>query len=190
MATKPSPVTVAVGQKITAAGWNDGVAGAWEFLDSTRPVFYAAQSVAQTIPTGTATFTPVTFTSEVIDRDGQHDTAVNPSRVNIGKTLGYYEVSGCVAYAGVASTTAGETRRAGIMTNGSAIPGSDGFQIILPVFTGTNGLISVIVPPLIVQATSASDYVELGAAHTNPGSVGTFVSGGYRSHLRVVYLGS
>lgn len=190
MATKPSPSPVVVGQKITAAAWNAGVYDGYQFLDVNRPIFYAAQSVAQTIATGVVTFTPITFTSEVIDRDGQHSTSSNTSRVNIGNTLGWYECSGVVAFSAAASGSAGEQRRAGILLNGGTTPHADGTQMIVPYFTGTNSLVSVVVPPVIIQATSASDYVELGGAHTSAGSLGTLVSGGYRSHFRVVYLGS
>jgi hypothetical protein len=187
--TKPSPTDVAVGQKITAAGWNRGVQDAYEFWDLTRPVCYLSQSVGQAIATGTATFTPVTFTNEVIDRDGQHDNAVNTSRIVIGKTLGWYEVSGAVSWATGTSGGVNDTRRAGVLFNGAVGPLTEGGQISIPYTTGT-ALCTVVVPPILVLATAATDYVELGAAHTAGVSQSTLVSGGFRSSFRAVYIGS
>lgn len=191
MATKPSIPAVVVGQKVSAAAWNAGVVGAWQFEDAQRPIFYAAQSVAQAVPTGFTTFTAITFASEIIDRDNQHSTTTNTSRVNIGNTLGWYEASGVVNFAAVASGGAGEQRRAGILLNGAAVPDTNmGSQIILPYFTGTNSLVSVVVPPIVLQATASTDYIELGCGHNNAATINTSVSGSYRSHFRVVYLGS
>jgi hypothetical protein len=157
--------------------------------DTTAHYCFAYQSVAQSIPTGVVTFTAITMGTDHVDTDNIHDPVTNSSRLVIGGILGWWEISGCVAYAAVASGSASETRRAGITFNGSAGPVTQGGQIILPFFTGTNGLTSIVVPPIEVQATLSTDYVELGAAHNNAGSINTTVSGGYRSHIRAKYLG-
>lgn len=157
--------------------------------DTTRHYCFAYQSVAQSIPTGTVTFTAITFTTDLVDTDAIHDTVTNNSQLIVGGILGYWEVSGCVSYAAAASGAVGETRRAGIMFNGTGSPTTQGAQVILPFVTTTSGLTSIVVPPILVQTTASTDYVELGAAHNNSGSINTTVSGGFRSHIRAVYLG-
>lgn len=158
--------------------------------DTARHYIFATQSTAQTIATGTANFTAITMDGEVVDTDNMHDNVTNRSRLVLGAgALGYWEVSGGVSWAGIASGSAAETVRAGLGLNGSLSP-ITGSQIIYPYFTGTNTFITAVLPPIVVQITAASDYVELLGAHTNAASRATAVSGGYRSHVRAVWLGA
>jgi hypothetical protein len=116
--------------------------------DLTPRYCFAYQSVAQSIPTGVVTFTGITMTTDHVDTDSIHDTVSNTSRFVIGLKLGWWEISGCVAYAAVASGAVSETRRAGIVMNGAAGPVTQGGQVILPFTTATNGLTSIVVPPI------------------------------------------
>ncbi len=183
MGVVPTLPAWSVGEDITAADLQLMVdAQSWDF--ATRPVAFMVQTVAQTGWTS-ATFTAVTFTTEAIDRDGQHSTTVNTSRVTIGGTLGWYRVSGL--YAAAANGVATLVRTA-IGFNGTNVNGSYSAQspssaaVVLGVPTGT----------VLVQATAATDYVELlGAMTAASGTIGTAVAGsGSASSLLVEWIGS
>ena len=183
MGTVPVVPTWSVGEDITAAdlqAMSDAIA--WDF--ATRPFAFMAQTVAQTGWTS-GTFTAVTFTTEVVDRDGQHSTTLNTSRVTIGGTLGWYRVTGLYA---AAANSAATLVRASIALNGTAVNGSYAAQspasgaVVLGVPAGT----------VYVQATAATDYVELlGAMTAASGTIGTAVAGsGSASSLAVEWIGS
>jgi len=104
MATVPNPVTAVPGLKLTSLAWNREVRDAVNFFLQDKPLCQLAQGAAQSIPASTPT--PVSFPGvgdEIIDSDAQHETSVNPSRVNIGKTLGLYRLTGVVAFGGNAA---------------------------------------------------------------------------------------
>jgi hypothetical protein len=127
--------------------------------------------VQQTAQTGwtSATATAVTFgaSSEVIDTEGAHDTGSNTSRIVIGKRLGWWEISGVYC---PPSNTATTLVRAIIYKNGVFVPGSFAG---LP-FASTSALIGITTPVVPVQATSATDYVELfGYQTAASGTIGT-----------------
>jgi hypothetical protein len=189
MATIPSQETKAVNDKVTAAWANSDVRDSVDFILSNKPLGFFVQQAAQTGWT-TATFTAVTFgaSSEVIDRDTQHSTASNTSRVVIGDTLGWYRVNGvyvaaansactlvraCIAYssAGGAATE----------VNGSATsmsPASTGSTLALP--TGS----------VLIEATNALDYIQLdGWMTAGSGTLGTAVGSIISSSLTVEYVG-
>lgn len=183
MAIVPSPATAAPGQKITANFWNTQVKNDLNFILSGKPVCQLMQTTAQSITNGTPT--AISFGSagdEVVDSDGQHDTATNPSRVNIGKTLGLYRISGAVAYT---SNSSGTYRRAYISFNGTQLPAGfgAGLQPNATFYTVNAG-------PFIVRATAATDYVELMALHDATAAVNTGVTGGLKSHFLVEWLGA
>lgn len=158
--------------------------------DTARHFVFATQSTAQTIATGTANFTEITMDAEVVDTDNMHDNVTNRARFVLGAgALGYWQVSGVVCWAAIASGAAGEGVRAGLGFNGALGP-LTGSQIILPYFTGTNSLVSVVIPPIVIQITAVTDYVTLLGAHTNAASRNTLVSGGYRSSFTAVWLGA
>ena len=183
MGTVPVLPAWAVNEDITAAdlqSMSDAVT--WDF--ATRPVFYASQAVVQSGWT-TATFTAITFTTEVIDRDGQHSTTVNTSRVVIGGTLGFYRVSGCFC---AAQNSAATVLRSAIFLNGAGYPG--GVSSMVPA-TGTSNTMAIATPTVIIQATAATDYVEvMGFVTAASGTLGTLSSGGFSSSLCVEWIGS
>jgi hypothetical protein len=156
----------------------------WDY--TTKPVGFFVQQAAQT-GWVTATHTAVTFgaSSEVIDRDGQHSTASNTSRVVIGGTLGFYRVSGLYA---AAANAAASLLRASIALNGSRISGSMGSMA--PSSSGS--LLAVPTASVIVRATVSTDYVELyGQMSAGSGTLGTAVSGAdFASSLLVEWIGS
>ena len=183
MATIPSPATAAVGGKETASGWNTDVRDEALFWTTNRPIGQAVQTSAQTGWTS-ATFTSITFSTEDIDRDGQHSTSSNTSRFVIGTTLGWYRVSGNYCSAGNAVAT---LLRAQIALNGTAVngspnsmnPGASSAIFCVPTFA------------VFVQATAAADYVEVqGWMTAASGTIGTAVSSAFTSALNVEWLGS
>ena len=183
MATIPSPATAAVGGKETASGWNADVRDEALFWTTNRPLGQSVQTVAQTGWT-TATFTSITFTTEDIDRDGQHSTSSNTSRYVIGTTLGWYRVSGVYCAAGNAAAT---LLRARIALNGTAVQGSP--NSINP--GGTSGILCVSTFAVFVQATASADFVEVQGYMAAPsGTIGTATSGEFVSALNVEWLGS
>ena len=183
MGTVPVAPTWSTNVKITAANlqsMSDGIN--WDF--ATRPIGFFVQQTAQTGWTS-GTLTAITFgaSSEVIDRDGQHSTASNTSRVVIGNTLGWYRVSGTY----VAAVNANVTRlQARIELNGAAVDGSFAGVGISGNFTH-----AITTGTALVQSTLATDYVEITAAETvSSGTpIGTAVSTGAHSTLLVEWLG-
>lgn len=181
MATIPAPSTAVVGAKISAARYNADVRDSANFFQINSPTFFGFQSTAQTA-FAASTWTPVQLNgAETIDRDGQHDTVTNNSRVVIGNTLGYYRVSGVVPWP---SNATGTNRRARVYLNGVAINGS---QIIVP---PASTFVTCVVPPVIVRATASTDYVELIAFHDASTSIAPVVSGDLASCFTVEYIGS
>jgi hypothetical protein len=168
----PSTATKAVADKVTAAWANDNVKSPIDRLAS-MPMVSLLQTTGVTGWTS-ATYTAVTFgtSSEEYDTYGMHDEVTNNSRVVIGLELGYYEVSGVVAFVGNTATT---LVRAGIALNGSMVAGSIASMAPL----SSSSALAVTTNRRIIRATSATDYVELmGWQTAASGSNGTLVSGG------------
>lgn len=178
MATLPStPAAATVGSKITATNWNNQVQLPEEFFRVNRPICVLKQGTVQSLTT--ATLTAITFDVETLDRDNQHSTSSNTDRVIIGSTLGWYRITGSIAYAGNATGD----RRAVIYLNGGA---SNGYSISHP---SSTALISTNVVGY-VQATSVTDYVQLYGYQSSAGSLNTVVSGTFQSYLTVEWIGS
>ena len=180
MATIPSTLTAAVGNKIKASDWNTYERDAISFVTTNRPIAYVYQGVAQSIPNANV-LTAITMDSETLDRDNQHSTSSLTSRVVIGGTLGWYRVTGTVCYATLATTPA-TSRRALIQLNGAA---TGGYSII-----GAGQSLTSVTATTIVQATASTDYVELYGAQDSAGALNTVVSGTFRSFLLVEWIGS
>lgn len=137
----------------------------------TRPMCYLVQQTAQTGWTS-GTSTAVTFGagSEVIDTDTLHDTSTNTSRVVIGKKLGWWQVSGIYTPPTNSNST---YLRASIGLNGSLIAGSTGGILV----SSAAGFLAIASGTALVQATTATDYVELlGYQIASAGTIGTAVS--------------
>lgn len=182
MATKPTPPQLSIGSKIPPSAANAAY-DAWTFLDVNRPVCMLTQGTVQTAYAA-ATLTDTIWDAEIIDRDNQHDLVTNPGRVTIGNTLGWYECSGLLAWS---NGNGGATRRAVLAKNGSQISGA---QSIVNLNGATSSFSTAVLPPFLVQATSSTDYVSLQGFHEGSVAMAPAVSGSYRSHFRVVYLGS
>lgn len=182
MATIPSVTAWTAAQKITATKL-DAIHTFLDFTMSNKPLLYIVQGTAQTGWTS-ATFTSITFTAaDIIDRDAQHSTSSNTSRVVIGNTLGWYKVSGLYV---VASNTASTLVRAQLALNGAAIGGSTTSLNA----TSTGGILGLPTPTILVEATAAADYVEIQGYQTaGSGTIGTAVSGAFASSLTVEYVG-
>ena len=177
MATLPTTTSKAVGAKVQALDWNTYVKGNDDFFIFNRPLCIARQSVAQVV--ATSTFTPITMDTETLDRDNQHSTVTNTDRVVIGNTLGWYRVSGVVSFPGSATGT----RIAAIYLNGSPIS-STGYTRI-----GANASFTAIPVSAIVQATLATDYVQVIAWQDSGSSLTTPVVGTWAS-ITVEWIGS
>lgn len=183
MATVPVVPTKAVGDLVLAADWNDYVKGVRDFLIAGKPVAVAKQTVAQSGWTS-ATYTAVTFTTEDLDRDGQHSTVSNTSRFTIGGTLGWWRLSGVVTITGNTNTT---LARAGFALNGSIIGGT--VSSIAP--ASTSNALAIATHAMLVEATAAGDYVELmGWVTAGAGTLGTNVTGTFQSGVCLEYLGT
>lgn len=160
MTTLPTPATLVANTKPTAANFNT-FRDALQQLQGGTPTggqgpldfFTAVQDAAQTGLT-ISTFVSITFdaSTEVVDIAGGHDTSTNNSRYT-GKTPGYYEVQGCVAFAGSAS---GVRRLARIALNGTGIGGSRGSS---PPLSTVDCVAST--PTVYVYLNGTTDYVEL-----------------------------
>jgi hypothetical protein len=179
---QPVPAAATVGSKIQAANWNTQVQLAEEFFRLNRPIAQIQQTVAQSIPN--TTYTAITFTGESLDRDNQHDTATNTSRVVIGKTVGWYKVTGVVCYAAPSTATGG--RGASIWFNGS--PSTLGGNVFHSVVN--TGAVHSVLTTVLVQATTPTDYVELYAYQQSGGALNTAISGGQVSYMIVEWIGS
>lgn len=178
MATLPTtPTAATVGSKITASNWNNQVQLPEEFFRLNRPICVLKQTVTQSLTNGTVT--PITFDVETLDRDNQHSTASNTDRVVIGNTLGWYRVTGSIAYAGNASGD----RRAIVLLNGSGI---NGYTVVHP--SSTQFISANVVG--YVQATTSTDYVSLAGYQNTGGALSTLVSGSFQSYLTVEWIGS
>lgn len=182
MATVPTTTTWATAKKISAALLNLISTGIAWFL-SDKPLCQVRQSTAQTgWSSGAAT--AVTFTTEDIDRDGQHSNSTNTSRINIGNTLGWYRVAGVYVSAG---NTATVQVRVYLAKNGTLVPGS---------MAGTNpasasGALAVPTPSMLIEATDAADYVELmGVQFAGSGTIGTAVGSPIMSTLNAEWIGT
>lgn len=177
MATLPTtPTAATVGSKVLASNWNSQVQLSEEFFRVNRPIAALKQTSTQSLTT--ATFTGITFDTELLDRDGQHSTSVNTDRVIIGTTLGWYKVTGTVAFAGNATGT----RRAAIYLNGAV---SNGYAIVTPNATFTSVTVMA-----LVQATVSTDYVQLMGWQDSGVALSTAASSGFQSYLTVEWIGS
>ncbi|GAA2696566.1 hypothetical protein [Actinoplanes palleronii] len=137
----------------------------------TIPKVFLVQQTAQTGWT-TATNTPITFGSgsEVIDNLACHDESTNTSRVVIGKRLGWWQISGIYVPASNGATT---YVRALVAKNGTVIPGGWGGQVL----ASATGFVGVSSAVTLVQATLATDYIELlGQQFASTGTIGTAIS--------------
>ena len=141
-----------------------------------RPLAYLYQTTAQTaVPS--STWTAVSLQTALIDRDSGH--VGTSGRYTHGLTLGWYEVSGLVAFSG----TGGSTRSARLVLNGSVV---DGSLVNLP----AAGPCTVPLLAAPVHSTSPGDYIELQCYHDAGSPIDLIVSGGECSQMFVKFAGT
>lgn len=180
MGTVPSLTAWAAAKKITAS-LLQAMSDAVTWLISSKPFAQFVQAVAQSAWT-TATYTALTWSTEVVDTDSQHSTVSNTSRVVIGTTLGWYRCRGTVCFAVNGAAT---VFRGAIALNGAVVEGS---MTSIPVNAPTGGAHAIPVE-FEVQATNATDYVELMGYMAAPsGTIGTNVSSGAKSSFTVEWI--
>jgi len=178
MAVLPTTTSKAVGSKVQALDWNTYVKGNDDFFIYNRPLCIAKQTVSQSLATGT--FTPITMDTEVLDRDNQHSTVTNTDRVVIGNTLGWYRVSGTVAYNGGAVGT----RIASVYLNGLLTQNTAYTRVV------ANASFTCVGVTAIVQATAAGDYVQIVGWQDSGGALSTTVASGIFGSITVEWIGS
>jgi hypothetical protein len=149
VSTVPTLRTWVAGEVTTAAFMNANIRDALNWLLSSKPVFSAVQTVAQSL--ANITWTSITFTAEILDRDNGHSTSTNTSRYT-GQTPGYYNITGV----GAVVATTGPVL-AGIAKNGTRITGS----VTQSSGNGTTGVAAASAPAPRVQLNGTTDYVEL-----------------------------
>jgi hypothetical protein len=175
MSTVPSLRTWVAGEVVTAAYMNGNIRDALNWLLSTRPLFSAVQSVAQSLANNT--WTSITFTTEILDRDNGHSTSVNTSRYT-GQTAGNYRVSGVAT-----SVQATGQMLASIAKNGTRISGA---ATTAPTTGAVAGAIAL-APNVFLNGTT--DYVELQGFQNSGGAVNTSLTD-FSSTLTVEWAGN
>lgn len=142
------------------------------------------QLIQQSAQSGWATgvATAITFgaSSETVDTGAFHDTSTNTTRIVIGKKLGWWRLSG--VYVPVNSANTGAVRGY-YAKNGTALVGSmGGFNLAATAVGG------VVVPTFLVQATVATDYVELiGQQFISSGTGGTVIASPAASSFTAIW---
>ena len=146
--------------------------------DLLAPFCQATQATAQSLVT--ATSTAISFDSEAVDTLAIHDTVTLNSRFVIGKKLGWWLVSAAITY----NSNATGDRRSRVMLNGTAVVGG---WTIIPAAAAT--FHTATTPGILVQATAATDYVEIHGQQSSGANLSTIVSGDFRSRVSLTYVG-
>jgi hypothetical protein len=181
VATKPTIASVAIGAKVSAALWNAQVYNLGRFVDVTKPVTQLTQGAVQSVANNT--WTAITFDTEVLDTDNQHSIVSNTSRVVIGGTLGWYRCSGTIPWTGSAT---GARYGAKLQLNGVDVNGSQNFSANYSSSINLSSTLS----PILVQATVATDYVELLGFQISTVAMNTQVTAALRPSFVVEYVGT
>lgn len=174
MPAVPVPATVYPGPSDTSE-FNTGVRDVLRFLLA-KPIAQLKQIVAQSLTT--ATWTSITFTSEVVDTDpdgtGGHSTSVNTSRWT-ARYPGWAWLGGGVGFA--ASATGQRACRWAV--NGSAVDGSSTF--------GPPGASFETAVPArgMFVFLAEGDYVELQAWQGSGGALLTIATGEHSCSMGV-----
>lgn len=163
---------------MTGAMLNQTITSAVNFFLG-KPIFFAVQTVAQTLTIGGAN--AITFSTEVVDRDSGHSTTTNTSRYTAA-TAGWYRVNGVVAFSSVASGTYREAR---IGKNGTAI---DGSAIRFRATTIPSGILPVASASILVYLNGSTDYVELYSSNDSAVAISTAISTPLASSLTVEWV--
>jgi hypothetical protein len=174
----PSQTTVAVGDKLTAALWNDDVKAAIEFLVATGAIARPFASVFRTaaLSPATSTDTVVSWDGETEDNDAMHDLVTNPTRMTF-KTAGLYRITYGFAFAANASGL----RRGQLRLNGAGSPFTQTSMAATPANTfSAQGAVD--------WRMAANDYVELYVNQTSGGALAITTGAGF-TNLSALWLG-
>lgn len=161
MSTVPTLRTWVAGEVVTAAEMNANVRDPLNWLLSTKALFSAVQTIAQSI--ANTTWTSITFTTEILDRDNGHSNSTNTSRY-VAATPGYYRVTGN----GAVVANSGPVLAA-IAKNGTRVNGSSTLSTANAVTS--NAAAGALAP--WVQLNGTTDYVELQVYQGSGGSANT-----------------
>lgn len=131
---------------------------------SAPPAALLRQTVAQSLTT--ATWVPITFTTEDFDTVNGHDNSTNPSRYT-AVYAGRYRCSGAVAFA--ASATG--RRLTKWMVNGSDVNGSGIYS------PATAASVAKVPAATMDIYLNVGDYLELAATQESGGTINTAVGG-------------
>jgi hypothetical protein len=130
----------------------------------------------------TGTYNSITFGTEDFDWGNIHDTVTNSSRINIGLYLGLWEITGMYC---AAVNSGASNHRVHVTMNGALINGALGSYAF-----STTGFVCVPLPPTLVIATAAADYVELqGYMVAGSGTLGTASSSETRCSFQAIHRG-
>lgn len=178
MAAAPSlPDLVSAGGRILAGLFNGGVRACLSWVMKDAPMALVAATAQQTVPY--ATWTSIQLPQVRLDTGGLTGaTPDTPSRIYIGRCLGWYAVQGVVA---TENPTAGRLA-ARIALNGAQVDTSIGHG------GGTVPCIAM-TPVTFVQATDPGDYIEVQALVIDATSDQTAIASWHsRSSLSATYL--
>jgi hypothetical protein len=178
MATVPTFFPVAALRRLTTALWGSQVVAAGQFWTLNRPIFAGIQNTAQA-NFAANTPTAILWDGEIIDRDGQHSTSSLTSRI-VFPTIGWYLVSYSLTWP---SNATGTRRTGAILQNGTTGINGGQSQCDPGTFNST-------CPPIPVQATVSTDYIEITGQHDASSSIAPTVSGQFRSIVTVWWVGS
>lgn len=164
MAAIPSPPTITVGQKVTAAYLNASIRDAVNFLTA-QPLCVVTSSVVQNLTTSTQT--PLTFDTEATDSDAMHSTVSATSRLT-AITPGWYLLTGTVTFAANAT---GDRFVSFLINGATELARVDQMTVT----TASRG-------PSLTTSTvlflNAGDYVELTAWQNSGATLATALGGG------------
>lgn len=152
--------------------WNGS---AWKVTSGALPRFSAYQTVVQSVPPGT--WTPLTFTAEMMDTANGHSTTTNTSRY-VCPFDGVLDVTGKFQ---LADGAVGSTIGVGVWRNGTSVLGGSAFF-------GTASIpasASLTAPLFEVQA---GNYIEVVGYHLLSGNRNTAVASDVTSTFSLKYV--
>lgn len=153
------------GELVVASYMNGNIRDLGNFLLA-RPMAIIRQTVAQSVPN--ASWTPVTFDTEDLDRDNGHSTVTNTSRYTAA-TPGYYWISAQLPF--VTNTTGIRGMR--FRTNGVDVPLNGHGRILTNTTLGGNDTSMSSSGAQYLNGTS--DYMELICYQNSGGALNLLV---------------
>lgn len=163
----------------------------------TKPLVRLIQTAAQSIPNGTTTATPLTFTTETIDTDGFFNAGTSTSRI-VPNRAGYYRVRGVLHLTGVTNYAwvASFIRKNGSGGTNQPPAGRLGGGAFFGNFGFTSPPTAAAIPSaaveceIIIDMNGSTDYVELCATQANVSATAqlTVVGNQFASVFEVEYL--